>query len=197
MNWCIENTDQCIWMSGFMERMNSGENTMELLGKVFDLVELFMSDDTCASDMEQIHSAARLMEDVGLILRDIYGYEGHFDANKEVKQMSVFHFIRVIAKIFMHDLNMEVKAIAASIPEPDFFGMLPEWTHHGRHHGHKRHHQSQESPFGWFKCPFSGQAMSLPKIELRCPFTGKPLFPMFEQQSSASAGLDFNNFHLF
>ena len=140
MNWCLDNTEQCLFgLANAPDAIASGEHTLELATKAFDLFELIMSDDTCASDMEQINAAVRISEDIGTIMRDLYGFEGHLDLTKEQKSMSFMHFVHQITKVFFHDVNMAVKEIAAALPEPDFSWMIP-FGHHGRHHGHHGHH---------------------------------------------------------
>lgn len=212
MNWCLENSEQCLFgLANAPERVASGEHTMELAAKSFDLFELIMSDDTCQSDIEQVNSAVRLAEDIGTIMRDLIGFEGHLDLTKEHKSMSVFHFIHVISKIFFHDINMAVVEIARALPEPDFSWMVPHWG--GRHHhgGHHRGHHGQ-NPFSWLRCPFTGKQLipENPFEGMKCPFSGKPIFPQWglqhEQQPQFSVSIFgqptqmpnmFANFHLF
>ena len=184
MNLCLENKDQCIFLTGFQERVTSAEALWPLVSKGFDLWDLINNDDTCYSDKEQIHELERLVGDFAAITRQIYGFEGHLDLNKPHKSMSFGHFIHKVFKIVFREIKSEVHAIVedikASMPHFEFL----EPAHHGHHGQHGENGQFGhwgENPmanmFGdfqmpEFKCPFSGQPMSFPKIDF--PFFQPP-----------------------
>lgn len=193
MEWCMNNKEQCLF--GFMdapERLANGEHTMELAAKTFDLFELIMADDTCMSDAEQVHSAARLAEDIGGILRDVQGFEEHLDLEKAHQSVSVFHFIHVMARALFHDLNMAVMELVRSIPTPHFWpfehshGNRHHYGQHGHHCHHCNHHRKQQetNPFAWLKCPFTGRPI-IPENPFEGMFQVPQWGQMFEQPKPA------------
>jgi len=80
---CLDNTDQCIFLSNKLGKEQTFESLMPLLSKGFDLFQLFMADDTCFSDQQLIDEYQQLWADIGSIVRELTGFEGQLDLTKK------------------------------------------------------------------------------------------------------------------
>ena len=155
MELCLENPNECLFMAGLHKKVDSPEQLWPLVQIGFDLWEVINSDDSCYSDMDQIQEFERLILDFAKIMRNFYGFEGHLDLNKPHKSMSAGHFLHKILKIVGHQLMEQIHEFSLEVRS-----MIPHFSY--PRHSFERLGHWGENPT--FRCPFSGQPMSLPQL---------------------------------
>jgi len=85
-NWCSNNIGTCVFHEGILDRLQA--NSMLLASKGIELATTFMQPTQCLTDQESLKRTATILEDVGALFSTVVGFEGHYDTDEVVPELS-------------------------------------------------------------------------------------------------------------
>ena len=106
--WCLANPAQCIYLENLEERLF--DNMFEMMGSFFDLIKMFIKDDSCYTDMEQMAEIYRLNADIGELAASLSGYDYKWDQSVERTHIKKHEF-HIQIKQAIHDLKEQYKSL--------------------------------------------------------------------------------------
>ena len=96
-DWCLSDKFACINPFDDFDRIYT--ESFDLITAFYDLASLFFFDlDFCISDIQAVSAYQRLVEDLSLLKRSLFGFNYEWDQERQVKHVSRAEFRKVIAE---------------------------------------------------------------------------------------------------